>query len=390
MKKTIMKLCKIVPIVLLGCFVVSVITGYARYSSTLNSAPFSVWVLVDALYFEAPSLILFVVGIVLEKKVNVRSAIFWSYIAGLVVCSLTAIVLIWNPFKKDGMMPDDIPKEEHFGLLSGRDTLAGIDIPVTQSMYRVYRFADSVDFVQPAITLNVHSNMFSFSYSAFSSYWPTGAYEIKGDELILSTSDGKNTYVFDIEEEGYAFNEKKSSVIPKYRYRADGEAESPVPDGALFRYSQDGGEYRTNTGQVYNYTDGFYSGVGGVHGPEYTTVRGDFDKDRKEETYSLGYGPTSGLYTIRFTVYEEGEGTHFSIFHVPYHSFKFAFRENGEVYISCEEWKFIDGEDTFIKEHQFKIGFEEDRVVLEENGVFMEYWGEQGLNSRWLNPGGME
>lgn len=49
MKKTIIKLCKIVPIVLLGCFVVSVITGYARYSSTLNSAPFSVWVLVDTI-----------------------------------------------------------------------------------------------------------------------------------------------------------------------------------------------------------------------------------------------------------------------------------------------------------------------------------------------------
>jgi len=58
------------------------------------------------------------------------------------------------------------------------------------------------------------------------------------------------------------------------------------------------------------------------------------------------------------------------------------------VYVSCEEWKFIDGEDTFIKEHQFEISFEEDRVVLEENGVFMECWGEQGLNSRWLNPGG--
>ena len=68
MKKTIIKLCKLVPIVLLLCFVVSVVTGYTRYSSTLNSAPFSVWVLVDVLCFLVPSLILFVVGIVLQMR----------------------------------------------------------------------------------------------------------------------------------------------------------------------------------------------------------------------------------------------------------------------------------------------------------------------------------
>ena len=335
-------------------------------------------------------------------KTRIRSVLsykkpaFWIIVVALLTCIVVAVCFLTNPPGTD----DETPREEYFGsltpeaietgLLPGRDTLAGIDISVTKSVYRTYRFADSVDFVQPAITLNVHSNMFTFSYSAFSSYYPIGTYEIKGNELILSTSDGQNTYVFDIEEEGYAFNEKKSSVIPKYRYSAGGEAESPVPDGALFCYSQDGGEYRTEDGQVYHYTDGFYSGVGGVSGPEYASVRGDFDKDGKEERYSLGYGPTSGLYTVRFTVYEEGERTHFSIFHVPYRSLKFAFRENGELYIACEEWKFIDGEDTFIKEHQFEIGFEEDWVVLEENGVRMEHWGESGLNSRWLNPGAGE
>ncbi len=332
----------------------------------------------------------------IRSVLNYKKPAFWIIVVALLACIAVAVCFLTNPLGTN----DETPQEEHFGSLTpeqieigslpGRDTLAGIDIPATQSVYRTYRFADSVDFVQPAITLNVHSNMFSFSYSAFSSYWPTGTYEIKGDELILSTSDGQFTYVFDIKDEGYAFNEKKSSEIPKYRYSADGKAESPVPDGALFRYSEDGGEYRTEDGQVYHYTDGFYSGIGGVHGPEYASVRGDFDKDGKEERYSLGYGPTSGLYTVRFTVYEEGERTHFSIFHVPYRSLKFAFRENGELYISCEEWKFIDGEDTFIKEHQFEIGFEEDWVVLEENGVFMEHWGEQGLNCRWLKLGATE
>ena len=68
MKKTIIKLCKIVPIVLLLCFVVSVVTGYTRYSSALNSAPFSVWVLVDTICFILPGIVLWITGIVVQKK----------------------------------------------------------------------------------------------------------------------------------------------------------------------------------------------------------------------------------------------------------------------------------------------------------------------------------
>ena len=67
-KKTIIKLCNIASIVLLLCFVVSTVTGYMRYSATLNSAPFSVWVLVDAIYFIVPALLLFVVGMILRKR----------------------------------------------------------------------------------------------------------------------------------------------------------------------------------------------------------------------------------------------------------------------------------------------------------------------------------
>lgn len=242
-KKTIIKLVNITSILLLLCFVISIVTGYLRYYSydTLNSAPFSVWVLVDGICYLGPSLLLFIFGMILQKKVIASRAVFWTYIAGLAICGLTAFLLLWNPFQKDAVL-----------LLTDN---------------RV---------------------------------------EINGDFII----------------------------------------------------------------------------------PEMGSASGDFDGDGKTERYSLTFGPTSGLFTVRFSVYEAGVRTHFSIFHVPYRSFDFASRENGEVYVSCEEWKFIDGEDTFIKEHQFEISFEEDRVVLEENGVFMEYWGEQGLNSRWLNPGG--
>lgn len=212
-KKTMIKLCNIASLILLLCFVISTMTGYLRYSSTLNSAPFSVWVLADALYFIAPSLILFIVSIVLQKKVIIRSAAFWSYIVGLVVCSLTAVLLIWNPFKKEAL------------------------IPLGNNLQRIYVYRDSPEpeFMSPSITLDEVSKRFQFTYSVLSSYIPTGYYEIKDEELILTTSDCEYEYVFDITDEGYVFNEEKSSKIPKYRYEADGKPESPVPDGALFR-----------------------------------------------------------------------------------------------------------------------------------------------------------
>ena len=68
MKKKIIKFCYIAPVVLLICFAVSIVTGYMRYSSTLNSAPFYVWVLVDAIYFVVPALGLFIVGLILRKS----------------------------------------------------------------------------------------------------------------------------------------------------------------------------------------------------------------------------------------------------------------------------------------------------------------------------------
>ncbi len=208
------KLCNIASLILLLCFVISTVTGYLRYSSTLNSAPFSVWVLADALYFVAPSLILFIVSIILQKKIIARPLTFCGYIVGLAICSLTAILLVWNPFEKEEAL-----------------------MPLSNNLQHIYVYRDSPEpeFMPPSITLDADSKRFHFTYSALSSYIPTGYYEIKDEELILTTTDREYVYVFDVTDEGYAFNEKKSSKIPKYRYEADGVPESPVPDGALFR-----------------------------------------------------------------------------------------------------------------------------------------------------------
>lgn len=101
--------------------------------------------------------------------------------------------------------------------------------------YQIYTFQDSVDFLIPNITLFPHTNRFQFTYSAFSSYWPVGTYELTEKTLTLRTDDGKNIYVFHAQENGFVFDAAQSSSIPQYKYSGNSnETQSPVPDGAVF------------------------------------------------------------------------------------------------------------------------------------------------------------
>lgn len=49
-------------------FVINTILDYSRYNSTLNSAPFYLWILVNILCFIVPAIIFFIIGIVIKKK----------------------------------------------------------------------------------------------------------------------------------------------------------------------------------------------------------------------------------------------------------------------------------------------------------------------------------
>lgn len=48
--------------------VVHILLEWQRYSETLNSAPFSVTILVNAVYFGIPAAIFFLIGLYLEKR----------------------------------------------------------------------------------------------------------------------------------------------------------------------------------------------------------------------------------------------------------------------------------------------------------------------------------
>ena len=51
-------------------FCIHVIVDYHQYSTTLNSAPFWVWICMDAMLWLIPALIAFVAGFVAKKKLS--------------------------------------------------------------------------------------------------------------------------------------------------------------------------------------------------------------------------------------------------------------------------------------------------------------------------------
>ena len=51
-------------------FAIHVTVDYLQYSSTLNSAPFTVWILVDGMLWLIPAALAFAAGIVAKKRMK--------------------------------------------------------------------------------------------------------------------------------------------------------------------------------------------------------------------------------------------------------------------------------------------------------------------------------
>lgn len=68
MKKFTPIICDFISAVLVVAFIIKSVIDYSHYSPTYNSTPFSAWVLVNALYFIVPAILVLVAGIIVKKK----------------------------------------------------------------------------------------------------------------------------------------------------------------------------------------------------------------------------------------------------------------------------------------------------------------------------------
>ncbi len=68
MRKRLPLACNNMCFVLLLGFVIKCIVDYDRYTISYGSAPFRVWVMVNALYLVIPAIIVFAVGRIIKKN----------------------------------------------------------------------------------------------------------------------------------------------------------------------------------------------------------------------------------------------------------------------------------------------------------------------------------
>ena len=67
-RANIPRLCCIIGVLLAAAFMIKVYLDYRSYSASLNSAPFYVWIIADALYFLLPALILLITWLLTAPK----------------------------------------------------------------------------------------------------------------------------------------------------------------------------------------------------------------------------------------------------------------------------------------------------------------------------------
>ena len=206
-----------------------------------------------------------------KNILNYKKPAFWIVVAAIAACVAVAVCFLTNP-KETEKEFEEVERPYK-------------NSPVTEiGGYKIYRFNNSADPMIPSINLYDEPQTFTFSWSGFSSYIAIGKYELTADTLTLKTDDGKNTYVFDVVNDTYVFDASRSSTIPSYLYSRDApEAECPVPDGAVFEF--------------YTYM-GDFSMI-------YDTATFDIDRDGEDETLIMSVGPTSGLFTITFSVIKQ-------------------------------------------------------------------------------------
>lgn len=67
-KKYIIKICNVSSSILAVIFVIKCILDYRQYNSMLNSAPFYLGIVVNAIYLLVPAFVLFIITKIIAKK----------------------------------------------------------------------------------------------------------------------------------------------------------------------------------------------------------------------------------------------------------------------------------------------------------------------------------
>ena len=206
------------------------------------------------------------------------------------------------------------------------------------------------------ISLSHSTRKAFFSLSALSNYVCNGTYTEDDIYIVITDNDMKHQYTFKKGGNCLYFVADKSSKVPEYIYETDGKPVPCVPDWAYF--------------ESYGYSVGYID-----------KTYADIDGDGVKEDCVLGYGPTSGLFTVTFYAYENGELEYCNTFNSEIHELFFGWDEKGKTVI--RGFEFRSRKDPLEKVYDVIV--EDGNIVLKSGNKMMPYWGPQGPGNSWMD-----
>lgn len=202
------------------------------------------------------------------------------------------------------------------------------------------------------ISLNPDTKTVFFSLSRLSDYVIEGTYQDYIDRIFILANDKQHKYVLRRSDADLIFSAEESTPVPEYKYSATSEAVPCIPDGAVFTYNE----------TVKNYID---------------KTTADIDGDGINEYCILGYGPTSGLFTVTFSAYENGRLEYFNIFNSNVSDIQFGADKDGKTVIKGQVFADYDNQAYAT----YEISIKDGNIVIGSGDSMMAYWGEQGPDS---------
>lgn len=111
------------------------------------------------------------------------------------------------------------------------------------------------------------------------------------------------------------------------------------------------------------------------YNPVIDTATFDIDGDGKDEQCSISYGPTSGLFTFKLSVTENGRLEYFNIYNGLPGDMSFVTTADGT------KLHLLPQGETNPIDYSFSV--KDGNIVLTANGENVAYWGEQGIGSTY-------
>ena len=202
------------------------------------------------------------------------------------------------------------------------------------------------------ISINPDTKTVFFSLSRFSDYVIEGTYQDYIDRIFILANDKQHKYVLRRKGADLIFSAEESTPVPEYRYSENSYPIPCIPEGAVFAYN----------GIDYTYID---------------KTTADIDGDGINEYCILGYGPTSGLFTVTFSAYENGHLEYFNIFNSDVSDIQFGADKDGKTVIKGQVFADYDNQAYAT----YEISIKDGNIVLGSGDSMIAYWGEQGLDS---------